>query len=1327
MIDEHINIKFSADTQEMENAAQQASMIAQQKALSNAAQMQANIAMMQSAPHVGKLTGQGLYAQQAYIQARNMSIPSDPYQMSINGFYNMPLVNPTPEVGSSYNYPYGLLDGPFPVEQERKKGLLHNLGVFAKDKMMSTARFIGRNIINEPSLGMYGAGDPYTPLYRSQQINADRIARGKENILLGAQDTAMNLAGAAWTGAGIASLAPNLLGKSTWFGAPWRAIGHAMNVIPGGLPVHLALEAAMMAAQSTYGEIADQRDFYKETGRYFMDATAPNFRDRIGGGASYTRAGKFSEGLSKIASKDKWKLKEDYKDIFEFGNIEGLFQTYNDEQKFIKGTENIMKSLKAFNTIAVQINEAKPFIKQMSTLGLNVADTPAMASQFIGTLGLGAAGAGITKADLMTQAVNAGTALSHQKIDAATGARFYMQSAGLVGELVRSGGISFRDLQKLGGREGITQSFVGGLGATMASPFGDMVTMSMLRDPSMQNKLMSGIGDPTDVMQNLRGMTPREYYNLQYKKSSLTAEMNPVSLMLGTLVARTNADTKMLGRKLDEGEFNQRNIASGMESNQSKAIIEMVKNVDKIKANAEETMLSEAAKIRIEASRPDPTIFSNTGLWWKNKKESWFSSTGARWARKSLDREQSTYDAKMKDFMPDAFNLDPNATSMGAVTGLALLRARNPNMVADWETDVSSRMQDSSLKDFRNSYMTGGSYVSPNGMYHAFSNNTFVNKQLSSTPNQFQTHINMLRNTKHDSNVQLTPSEAKEAAIAKKKLRNGELLSEAEFGYLRKHVQSTGENVDDFIADGLEVYQMSQVSKYMYDTAETRADLSRSFNGKTSSKAEEMGYGIYARLTDKERYSARVKLVKSASEGDFDSYAVDLANIGMGYKKGDKGFITKVGDLKNLSKEEREGLSAFSKLVSREEQGGLLRGSMLEKFNKELDVAEGSKSKTEYLKTLKQNADAAEETIKSQLSWMGYGTYDTRGLSETGVFKNSLKLSMIKDIESGSFEHEGRALDQILSKDLLDKYKNGSMTKEQALAEEKTRTEKHNKALLELDPSYKKLYAEASIDFNKKGFLKKDYDKINLLKDLNRGEEAFAKEAIGYQTMSDAVSQDLVTLIGGSVKDSDLKKSLSGEIAMMKKGGAKGYEASSKFFEKLINDKSGLKDFGQAGKQFLQLSTLKGDDLDKAKESIKTSLLTYGSMDEDKRKGLEALLNNAASGNLNNKGIEDFLSAAQAIMRPNMNMFGALGGKNSARYIDSESKANLIKPFEEQQQLIATLNSLKESINLLPKSLKEAKSTDVEQAYGTIEADQLNVLKSINKNLENIRTTTALN
>lgn len=1325
MIDEHINIKFSADTQDMENAAQQASMIAQQKAMSNAAQMQANIAMMQSAPHVGKLSGQGIYAQQAYIQARNMSVPSDPYQMSINGFYNMPLVNPTPEVGSSYNYPYGLLDGPFPVEQERKKGLAHNLGVFAKDKMMSAARFIGRNIINDSSLGMYGAGDPYTPLYRSQQINADRIARGKENIILGAQDAAVNVAGMGWTGAGLASLAPNLFGKSSWFGAPWRAMGNAMNFIPGGLPVHLALEGAVMAAQSTYGEITDQRDFYKETGRYFMDATAPNFRDRIGGGASYSRAGKFSEGLAKVAGKDKWKLKEDYKDVFEFGNIEGLFQTYNDEAKFIKGTENIMKSLKAFNTIAVQINEAKPFIKQMATLGLNVADTPQIASQFIGTLGLGSAGAGITKSNLMQQAVDAGTALSHQKIDAATGARFYMQSAGLAGELVRSGGISFRDLQKLGGREGLTQSFVGGLGATMASPFGDMVTMGMLRDPSMQNKLMLGQGDLSSIMQSMQGMTPREYYNLQYKKSSLTAEMNPVALMLGTLVARTNADKQMMGRKLDEGEFNQRNIASGMESNQSKAIIEMIKNVDKIKAGSEETMMSEAAKIRIEASRPNPTIFSNPGLWWKNKKESWFGETGARWARKSLDREQSTYDAKMKDFMPDAFNMDPNATSMGAVTGIALLRSRNPNMVADWENDVNSRMRDHSLKDFRKGYMSG-SHVTPDGMYHAFSNNKFVNNELSKVPNQFQTRIDMLRNTKKEEGVSLTEAETKTANQAKKKLRNGEVLSEAEFGYLRKHVQATGESVDSFIGDGMEVYQMSEVSKKMYSTGEFRADLSRAFNGKSSEKADAMGYDIYTRLSEKERYSARVKLVGSASEGDFDQYSVDLANIGMGYKKGDKNFITKVDDLKNLTKEQREGLSSFSKLVSREERGGLIRGSMIEKFNKELDVADGSGSRAGYLKTLKTNADQAEETIKSQISWMGYGKYDTRGLSETGVFKNALKMSMINDIEAGSFEHEGKALDNLLSKDLLDKYKNGSMTKEQALAEEKQRTEGHNKALMKLDPSYKKLYTEATIDFNKKGFLKKDYDKVNLLKDLNVGEEAFAKEAMGYQNMSDSVSQDLITLIGGSVKDSTIRRSLTDEIAMMKKGGAKGFDASSRLFEKLANDKGGLEAFGSAGKQFLKLSTLKGDELEKAKYDIKGSLTTYGAMDDEKRKGLDAILDNAASGNLNNKGIEDFLSATQAIMRPNMNMFGALGGKNSARYIDSESKGNLIKPFEEQQQLVATLEALKESINMLPKSIKESKSSDVEKAYGTIESEQLDVLKQINKNMDSIRTATTL-
>ena len=1254
MLDEQWNWKVNVDYSGLENGARMAEQRMQQQALASSAQMHANYSMMQSAPYVGEMSGRGLIAQHTYQQAM--------YNSGLTSFYNTPLVNTRPEIAANYQQPTGLLEGPaYNSEQgagNLATGFRKAVSHFGMSKLRSTGNSIGMS-----DLGVYGAGDYSQRLIRSQQIAAEKISSARANLGSNFMDSAKDVASAAFLPASF--------------------------FLPGGLLAHVALDAGVTAAGAGYDAIAGQRDAYKDTGLYFKDAFASNFKDRLGGGASYQRSANFVRGFQKVIAKDEFLKRDDYSSILEMGATNGLFQTMDDEKKMLKGVENIANAIKAFNSIGAKIQEATKDIGLMANLGLNVAEAPGRANRFIGTLGLSAFNSNITQSEMMDRAVNAGTMMSHMGVDAAVGSQMYMQTSGMAGMIVRGGGISFQDVQKMGGVQGLTDKTFQGLASLRSTGYGDLVNTALMRDPSLTNKILSGNVGTGDLNKAVQGMTPTEYYNLQYKKSSFSTEVDEAANQYATLMlAMKDFQKKKGGGKFSEGEAKVLFESLGMESGDASAVLKTIMGSSAAQKKIKEEQLSQGLGVLMEANRKAAKPYTNWDSWWENSvQDKMFGKWGADWGANILDKQGNIYDDKMKTLTSDYVQLRSNVNSFEAVVE----RYSDPNRI-ERESSIRDRIRGANRQELRDKANTND--VTKNIMSRF---NTTYKAQKDEIQNLLSYSLN--ENPTEYGNKNLKN-------ILDKSLR-GEILSEKELQELRDNKNTsygiTSTRVlnryhESFRGDLVDKEAEEKSLQFLENTKDVRARVMQGFLDTGLSKQSD---AVLAKVLDKGlNASNRSRDILSgyASSNDLEGATMFLAkdyltSNGLSVKEFNQKYKS-MEDLKSLSKEEQEAIGIYGRHL-----GNFISDPGEKKnFEKFLTNANeagitGSRSLEELKKIRDESVVSVDKFNKSMEDFLGMKGMKVSSKTQIDIVSGAYKEQIIdKMLNSGDFSQA----EYIIGKEGMAKVNQaGSKSDRNAmirsvLESEQKKTGSSLKDSMKSNPQYNKLYAEARA---------KSQDKIinfSFLEDADKAGKATLNESTAAVVMSEETVNSLNNLIGNEA-DAETRDILHGSLARLKEG---KFDADTLFntLEKSKNTES-VK-LGRAGQAFLKLNGLTGVDYEKAKLAVTEGL----NLSNDKDRAIvNTLLDDVNSGRKDiNTGSQEFVSLYQASKLTQSPMYGNIGGTSSGSMLTVDQQKDLTSAYETQNKIAGIFESLQGMIQELPKSLNGTTPEEAKEHFGIV-------------------------
>lgn len=1262
MLDEQWNWKVNVDYSGLEQGARMAEQRMQQQALASSSQMHANYSMMQSAPYVGEMSGRGLIAQHTYQQAM--------YNSGLTSFYNTPLVNTRPEIAANYQQPTGLLEGPAYNTEQGASNLATGFRKAVSHLGVSKLRSVG-NAIGMSDLGVYGAGDYSQRLIRSQQIAAEKISSARANLGSNFMDSAKDVASAAFLPASF--------------------------FLPGGLLAHLALDAGVTAAGVGYDAIAGQRDAYKDTGLYFKDAFASNFKDRLGGGASYQRSANFVRGFQKVIAKDEFLKRDEYSSVLEMGATNGLFQTMDDEKKMLKGVENIANAIKAFNSIGAKIQEATKDIGLMANLGLNVAEAPGRANRFIGTLGLSAFNSNITQSEMMDRAVNAGTMMSHMGVDAAVGSQMYMQTSGMAGMIVRGGGISFQDVQKMGGVQGLTDKTFQGLASLRSTGYGDLVNTALMRDPSLTNKILSGNVGTGDLNKAVQGMTPTEYYNLQYKKSSFSTEVDEAANQYATLMlSMKDFQKKKGGGKFSEGEAKVLFESLGMESGDASAVLKTIMGSSAAQKKIKEEQLSQGLGVLMEANRKAAKPYTNWDSWWENSvQDKMFGKWGADWGANILDKQGNIYDDKMKTLTSDYVQLRSNVNSFEAVVE----RYSDPGRI-ERESSIRDRIRGANRQELRDK--ANSNDVTKNIMSRF---NTTYKAQKDEIQNLLSYSINENPTEYGGKNLK---------NILDKSLR-GEVLSEKELQELRdnKNTSYSFENLKSlnryrefFRGDLVDKEAEEKSLQFLENTKDVRARVMQGFLDTGLSKQSD---AVLAKVLDKGlNASNRSRDILSgyASSNDLEGATMFLAkdyltSNGLSVKEFNQKYKS-MEDLKSLSKEEQEAIGIYGRHL-----GNFISDPGEKKnFDKFLTNAnEAGITGSRSLEELKKIRDASSVSVdrfnKSMEDFLGLKGMKVSSKTQVDIVSGAYKEQLIDNmLTSGDF----RLAESIIGKEGVAKANQaGSKSDRNAMIRSMLESEQKKlgaslKENMKSNPQYNKLYTAVRA---KSAGQSDSY--LNLSgknpEFLDLGEEAgkaLLNESTAAVVMSDETVNSLNNLIGNE-EDEATKDILRGSLAKLKEG---KFDADTLFntLEKSKNTESAK--LGRAGQAFLKLKGLTGADYEKARLAVTEGL----DLSNPKNSAIvNTLLEDVRAERKDiNTGSQEFLSFYQASKSPQSPVYGNIGGTSSGSMLTVDQQKDLTSAYETQNKIAGIFESLKGMIQELPKSLNGTTPEEAKEHFGIV-------------------------
>lgn len=598
-MDDTYSVKLQVDSSDLTMAAQQAQMIAMSSAMQsgsmglNPVSSMAQAAMMQNSQASSSVLG----------------AMSTPMSMGMgNPFQHMGLGNITT--------PQGYLAG-VPIGPEGARRTIPNIASGVMDYGVrsmvgsSMGNFIQNYFPNAGFLGISGGGNLNVPTYRANQMFVEKFAESIDTAVTSGQKFGTN------------------------------ALTLAGGIAAGSLALPLAAPAAIGGL--ALGQLTDYafnaREKYMDIGRYYRDATASVYRDKLGGGASAHKAAEFQRGFGKQVAKDDYLMRDDYQLLLQTGTELNLFASNKNADDTLAALRNISNTVKAMTAVGIQLKNMQGDLGLLTQIGINPSNNVGTNARFLGGVSAYAFSGNMTMHNMIEASAGGSPLYSGMGYAPRVGTMVHAQSIGRSGEAIRSGAMSVEDSAYYGGQTGMSNSQTRGLATLTSSPLGTAFMMGALRSPGFEKDMVKGKGGVEGLLSsNVLNMDPSTYSTLMYKLPEYSKDMNPNVVAMGQLSALANSMSTAYGRKISAGDLQNQLTRMGVSPDDSRVLMHQVENADKIGASMEESLKNSFQQKQIEVWRPPANIFTNPKLMMQKQMERWLDPTIANWSGNSMER-----------------------------------------------------------------------------------------------------------------------------------------------------------------------------------------------------------------------------------------------------------------------------------------------------------------------------------------------------------------------------------------------------------------------------------------------------------------------------------------------------------------------------------------------------------------------------------------------------------------------------------------------------------------------------------------------------------------
>ena len=595
-MDDEYSLRLRVDTSELTMAAQQAQLMAYNAASTVGVNGLSPIAGMANSTFAQAQNAQ--YGASGYnpLQA-SMASPFSPSMAAMSPFQHMGLGN--------YTSPQGFLAGS-PVGPSSYAGISSTLTGTGMN--MALRGFANSSLggalanyfpaMNIPTMGLYGGGGRLDlPVYRAQQMAAERASESVDKLMTGAAKFGIGAAVGAGT---LAS-----------FGMPLAAGGP------------LGLAAFALGSTADYGFNVQSK--YLEQGEYFKDAMSSNMRDRLGGGATHHQAAQFMRGMGKTVAQDDYLLRDDYNLIIQAGTELGFMQSTQTPDSAVRAVQNIGQSIKAMAAMGTKLVDVQKDMETLRSVGIDLSRNQTDVARYMGTMGFNAFSANMSTGNMMSAAAQASPLFSSMGFAPTVGANIHSQSLAFAGESIRAGKFSIADQAYYGGQEGMANAQTRAISALNKTGLGQVGILGAMLDPSLSGTMLAGGGGINALLNSSAfGMGPTTYSQLMYRMPEFTKEMNPNTFGMGQVASVVNSLKDSLGGKIDYGTLSQILSKMGMSPDDARLMTRQLEDAPDTLKGMKQSMMNKATQTLMETNRPMANILNNPAVFMQKKLEQWF-------------------------------------------------------------------------------------------------------------------------------------------------------------------------------------------------------------------------------------------------------------------------------------------------------------------------------------------------------------------------------------------------------------------------------------------------------------------------------------------------------------------------------------------------------------------------------------------------------------------------------------------------------------------------------------------------------------------------------
>lgn len=523
---------------------------------------------------------------------------NSPFAPGVRGMYNEPLLYPsfTP---TDYNYPQGFLRGsPVFMSDYHKQSwgkFFHETGHLAGHVGLHA---LGIHI---PPHGQYRYD---LPVYSTFQKEADEFSKALMKPI-GAAESVVRFGGSVLGGYGAATSMVSLAGLIPGVGSLVSKLPRFLN--PGLIP-SLGLMGVELGLAELHRGMQVSRE-YMDIGQYMRDSSAPFIRsNRLSGGLSFEQSAQFQEKLGRSVAKDMWLSRSDYSDIIKLSNDAGYIQMFNSVDQISTAVDNIAGNVKALYQLGTKIKNTLETTKILSSIGIDLSQDATRNAALLSNISTAAFQAGKPVETLIQNLRSAGQMGLQQNLSMTTGVGAYTTSAGLTGELFRTGNLNMSTVALMGGKDNMEQNLMNVFMKMMRTPIGNITGMLMTQN-YLRTGRIEGQGSFNNFLNKMHTLaSPEEYAKMQFLSPFITDEISkkdPSALIMNATNVYMDAYGQVLnpGGKMDPYLLAMALQKQGFTPEEVRTFLLNLKNAPEIAKNTRQSVHQQMVRTQLENAR----------------------------------------------------------------------------------------------------------------------------------------------------------------------------------------------------------------------------------------------------------------------------------------------------------------------------------------------------------------------------------------------------------------------------------------------------------------------------------------------------------------------------------------------------------------------------------------------------------------------------------------------------------------------------------------------------------------------------------------------------